>query len=170
MLPQTLDTSFPFGIQNSATSNDVFIDSIIELSLDTSVSSSYTLELSSPTLSWPITSPTSHILVSCSSIASIVHIPSYHDNDIHIAVDLLVQGIHKMNGFSNKNFMNTRSNTGVFKPRAFNASLILLEPKTWKYVVNVSKWKDAMQKEFNALLKNRTQKLISLPIRKKTIK
>lgn len=66
--------------------------------------------------------------------------------------------------------MNTRSKTGVFKPRAFNASLILLEPKTWKYVVNVSKWKDAMQKEFNALLKNRTQKLISLPIRKKTIK
>lgn len=87
-----------------------------------------------------------------------------------MVVDILIKGIHKILGFSNKHYMNMRSKIGVFKPRAFNSSLVLSKPKNLKDSLRVSEWKDAMQKKFDALLQNGTWKLVSFIVNKNTIK
>ena len=58
--------------------------------------------------------------------------------------------------------MVTRSKNGIFKPKVYTIDLNVEEPNTFQEVISHPKWKEAMDKEFRALMKNKTWSLVSL--------
>lgn len=62
--------------------------------------------------------------------------------------------------------MITRSKVSTFKPKAY---LTISEPKLVTAALAIPQWKVAMDIEYNALLKNHTWSLVSLPPGKKPI-
>nr|KYP36383.1 Retrovirus-related Pol polyprotein from transposon TNT 1-94 [Cajanus cajan]KYP36385.1 Retrovirus-related Pol polyprotein from transposon TNT 1-94 [Cajanus cajan] len=62
--------------------------------------------------------------------------------------------------------MITRAKAGVFKPKVFLATS---EPTTVVQALETKHWKQAMQDEYNALMKNYTWDLVSLPPGRKAI-
>ncbi|RVX23296.1 Retrovirus-related Pol polyprotein from transposon RE2 [Vitis vinifera] len=59
--------------------------------------------------------------------------------------------------------MVTRSKNGIFKPKVYTVDLNVEEPNTFQEVISHPKWKEAIDKEFRALMKNKTWSLVSLP-------
>lgn len=101
--------------------------------------------------------------------SSIFFVPD-PSNDSNLMVDRPVHGLDKIIGFSNKHNMFIRSKVGTFKPKYLNATLIFTKPQNFKKAISILKWKDAMTKEFDALLANRNWALVPLSIGKKVIK
>nr|KYP36386.1 Retrovirus-related Pol polyprotein from transposon TNT 1-94 [Cajanus cajan] len=66
----------------------------------------------------------------------------------------------------NQHPMITRAKAGVFKPKVFLATS---EPTTVVQALETKHWKQAMQDEYNALMKNYTWDLVSLPPGRKAI-
>ncbi|KAL3652410.1 hypothetical protein CASFOL_002091 [Castilleja foliolosa] len=64
--------------------------------------------------------------------------------------------------------MVTRSKAGIFKPKAF-LSEILQEPSSDEQAMQIPQWREAMNKEFTALMRNRTWCLTDLPKDKRAI-
>ena len=58
--------------------------------------------------------------------------------------------------------MTTRAKNGIFKPKTYNTekSLSLDRPSSVAEALNNHKWKQAMQEEFNALMRNQTWCLV----------
>ena len=58
--------------------------------------------------------------------------------------------------------MTTRAKNGIFKPKTYNTekSLSLDTPSSVADALNNHKWKQAMQEEFNALMRNQTWCLV----------
>ncbi|KAE8676085.1 Purple acid phosphatase 26 isoform 2 [Hibiscus syriacus] len=63
--------------------------------------------------------------------------------------------------------MVTRSKSGIRKPKIFQVVCSDKEPRTIREVMKSSEWKVAAQAEYNALVKNNTCTLVSLPSGKK---
>lgn len=63
--------------------------------------------------------------------------------------------------------MLTRSKARVFKLKTFQAQLSFLEPKKHKEAFLIFEWKDAITKNFNALLANGMWELVTLPMARK---
>lgn len=59
--------------------------------------------------------------------------------------------------------MHIRAKYRVFKPKVVSATIILPIPTTVKKAFKHTKWVDAMAKEFEALIKNETYKLVLPP-------
>lgn len=64
---------------------------------------------------------------------------------------------------TNMHKMLTRSKIGNLKPKVRLANLVDYEPKTVKDALSSSHWKQAMQEEYNALMKNNTWCLVDPP-------
>ncbi|KAF7838587.1 Retrovirus-related Pol polyprotein from transposon TNT 1-94 [Senna tora] len=62
--------------------------------------------------------------------------------------------------------MVTRAKAGVFKPKAFLAET---EPSTVQQALSEPQWRAAMDDEYNALMKNKTWTLVTLPPHRKCI-
>nr|KYP45413.1 hypothetical protein KK1_033046 [Cajanus cajan] len=67
---------------------------------------------------------------------------------------------------TNQHPMTTRAKVGIFKPRVLLATS---EPTTTTQVLATQHWKQAMHDEYNALMKNYTWDLVSLPPGRKAI-
>lgn len=67
---------------------------------------------------------------------------------------------------SNTHHMLTRSKRGIHKPKSY---MVTQEPHTVKVALTHPKWKLAMTEEYNALIKNHTWDLVSLPAGKTPI-
>ena len=65
--------------------------------------------------------------------------------------------------------MVTRSKSGIFKPKIYNAELSNEEPVTYYQAMQNEKWRTAMMEEYNALIKNKTWTLVQLPEHKNII-
>ena len=65
--------------------------------------------------------------------------------------------------------MQTRSKSGIHNPRLHPLFLTHSEPKTVKQALENADWLAAMQQEYDALLKNKTWDLVSLPSNRQTI-
>ncbi|KAH9751748.1 retrovirus-related pol polyprotein from transposon RE1 [Citrus sinensis] len=63
-------------------------------------------------------------------------------------------------GIQNTHSMVTRSKAGVFKPKTYLAAVQELEPHSVKAALADSKWRQAMQDEYEALQKNETWVLV----------
>ncbi|GMI72814.1 hypothetical protein HRI_000950700 [Hibiscus trionum] len=59
--------------------------------------------------------------------------------------------------------MVTRSKAGVFKPKVFYTEASAVEPKNVHQAMKSEEWKDAVQKEINALVEKGTWDLVQLP-------
>ncbi|KAG8473223.1 hypothetical protein CXB51_035172 [Gossypium anomalum] len=59
--------------------------------------------------------------------------------------------------------MQTRSKSGIFKPRVFSAEVGVSEPTTIEEALSSKEWALAAQQEFDALLRNQTWDLVPLP-------
>lgn len=60
--------------------------------------------------------------------------------------------------------MVTRSQTGHLKPKVWLTVAKDVEPSTVKDALASPHWKQAMEEEYDALLKNETWKLVSAPV------
>ena len=58
--------------------------------------------------------------------------------------------------------MITRAKAGIFKPKAFLTDHNSLEPSNVDEALSDSKWKAAMQAEFDALIRNKTWSLVPM--------
>ncbi|KAL5543607.1 hypothetical protein UlMin_007391 [Ulmus minor] len=56
--------------------------------------------------------------------------------------------------------MHTRSKRGVFKPKIYSAITVQSEPNTYTQAAKIPEWKQAMNTEFQALMKNSTWTLV----------
>ncbi|RVW30677.1 Retrovirus-related Pol polyprotein from transposon RE1 [Vitis vinifera] len=65
--------------------------------------------------------------------------------------------------------MVTRSKNGIFKPKVYTVDLNVEEPNTFQEAISHPKWKEAMDEEFRALMKNKTWSLVSLPSNRTSI-
>jgi histone deacetylase 1/2 len=66
--------------------------------------------------------------------------------------------------------MHTRAKHGIVQPRLLPTLLLTeLEPTSYKTALEEPKWFAAMQDEYNALLKNNTWTLTTLPSDRKVI-
>ena len=61
---------------------------------------------------------------------------------------------------TNDHNMITRAKVGIRKPKVYTASL---EPKTAKQALSIPHWKQAMDEEYAALMRNKTWELVQLP-------
>ncbi len=61
--------------------------------------------------------------------------------------------------------MITRSKSGIFKPKIYTAQMNEVEPASHDQAIKHEKWKKAMDEEFNALVRNRTFKIILMTLR-----
>ncbi|KAA3482705.1 Retrovirus-related Pol polyprotein from transposon TNT 1-94 [Gossypium australe] len=68
---------------------------------------------------------------------------------------------------SNGHPMVTRSKAGIFKPKALTTEVV--EPFTIEEAFSSLEWRDAAQAEYNALIRNNTWDLVSLPSNRKII-
>ncbi|KAL6332879.1 hypothetical protein AAG906_019391 [Vitis piasezkii] len=59
--------------------------------------------------------------------------------------------------------MITRSKNGISKPKVYTVDLNVEEPNTLQEAISHPKWKEAMNEEFRALMKNKTWSLVPLP-------
>ncbi|KAH9646463.1 retrovirus-related pol polyprotein from transposon RE2 [Citrus sinensis] len=62
----------------------------------------------------------------------------------------------------NTHSMITRAKAGIFKPKAFLTDHNSLEPSNAGEVLSDTKWKAAMQDEYNALIRNKTWSLVPM--------
>lgn len=65
--------------------------------------------------------------------------------------------------------IQTRSKSGIYKPKAYSAVSLPSEPTSVAAALKHPQWKAAMQAEYDALLKNQTWSLVSLPPGRKPI-
>ena len=65
--------------------------------------------------------------------------------------------------------MVTRSKNGIFKPKVYTVDLNVEEPNTFQEAISHPKWKEAMDEEFRALMKNKTWSLVSLPTNRTSV-
>ncbi|KAH9688627.1 retrovirus-related pol polyprotein from transposon RE1 [Citrus sinensis] len=65
--------------------------------------------------------------------------------------------------------MTTRAKAGIFKPKAFLTAHNSLEPSNVGEALADLKWKDAMQLEYDALIRNKTWNLVSMDLTHKLV-
>ncbi|RVW93071.1 Retrovirus-related Pol polyprotein from transposon RE1 [Vitis vinifera] len=65
--------------------------------------------------------------------------------------------------------MVTRSKNGIFKPKVYTVDLNVEEPNTFQEAISHPKWKEAMNEEFRALMKNKTWSLVSFPTNRTSV-
>ncbi|KAG8480278.1 hypothetical protein CXB51_024811 [Gossypium anomalum] len=63
----------------------------------------------------------------------------------------------------------TRSKSGIFKPRVFSTKLGVIEPVIIEEALSSKEWELAAQQEYDALLRNQTWDLVPLPINMRAI-
>lgn len=73
----------------------------------------------------------------------------------------------------NTHLMQTQEKCSIHKPKqlflASTSSVILQKPSYYEEAKGISKWEEAMQKEFQTLLNNKTWILFPLPLDKKAL-
>ncbi|KAG8485720.1 hypothetical protein CXB51_019072 [Gossypium anomalum] len=65
--------------------------------------------------------------------------------------------------------MQTRSKSGIFKPRVFSTELTVTEPTTINKAFSSKEWTLAAQEEYEALLRNNTWDLVFLPVNRRAV-
>ncbi|KAL3639631.1 hypothetical protein CASFOL_017538 [Castilleja foliolosa] len=91
----------------------------------------------------------------------------------HITIDLPIENPDLSNHVSSADenaghHMVTRSKAGIFKPKML-LSESLTEPTNPEEAMQIPLWREAMEKESNALIKNNTWSLVELPNGKESI-
>lgn len=56
----------------------------------------------------------------------------------------------------NRHHVMKRSKHGIYKPKAYNLNIYIKEPANFEEATTSSKWKTAMDIEYEALVKNKT--------------
>lgn len=56
--------------------------------------------------------------------------------------------------------LTARPKSGIFKPKFYATSIVNEEPETSDHEVKDEKWKDGMNEEYNALIRNKTWSLV----------
>ncbi|KAG8492721.1 hypothetical protein CXB51_010467 [Gossypium anomalum] len=69
----------------------------------------------------------------------------------------------------NSHPMQTRSKSGIFKPRVFSTELTVTEPTTIDDGFSSKEWTLAAQEEYEALLRNNTWDLVPLPANRRAV-
>lgn len=59
--------------------------------------------------------------------------------------------------------MMTRSKSGIFKPKIYNAVLDTEEPITHYQAMQNKNWRTAIAEEYEALMRNKTWNLVHMP-------
>lgn len=65
--------------------------------------------------------------------------------------------------------MQTRSKSGILKPRVFSAELGVTKPVTIEEASSSKEWALAAQQEYDALLRNQTRDLVPLPANRRAV-
>lgn len=65
--------------------------------------------------------------------------------------------------------MITRAKSGIFKPKTYTTRITSDEPVTYSQAASHKCWKAAMDKEYSALIKNKTWELVHKPDKKNLI-
>jgi len=113
----------------------------------------------------PITFPSSSPpILPSTSPSSLPPTPSSSPAELDVNLALTPPHIHPMRTRSQNNVQRIRQLTdGIVRyplPRALLAESALIEPTCFSNAAKVSEWLNAMQVEFNALLKNQTWSLV----------
>lgn len=58
--------------------------------------------------------------------------------------------------------MLTRAKQGIYKPKAYLASLILPKPASVREALTILEWKDAMKSKYDSLIANGTWDIVPL--------
>ncbi|KAG8475880.1 hypothetical protein CXB51_032703 [Gossypium anomalum] len=69
----------------------------------------------------------------------------------------------------NSHPMQTRSKSGIFKPRVFSTELTVTEPTTIAEAFSSKEWTLTAQEEYEALLRNNTWDLVPLPANRRAV-
>ncbi|KAL5579067.1 hypothetical protein UlMin_011509 [Ulmus minor] len=80
--------------------------------------------------------------------------------DTIVQVPNIVGTILPLQQAQNDHTMHTRSKKGVFKPKIYSAIMVQSESTTYKHAEKSSAWKQAMNIEFQVLIKNSTWILV----------
>ncbi|KAL3634075.1 hypothetical protein CASFOL_021129 [Castilleja foliolosa] len=91
--------------------------------------------------------------------------PPLDQND-HSSCRMMHSSENNATGFRNTNQhpMVTRAKAGIYKPKVLSAEVVgEFEPKNVNDALEIPVWREAMQQEYNALLRNNTWTLTTLP-------
>lgn len=108
------------------------------------------------------------------SNSPLVHLPIFNSIGSYIPIELIIDLVFVSNpSMPFGHPMQTRCKSGIHKSKKLYLTIgtffILPELATYDEAKGIPEWEFAMQKEFEALLDNKTWVLVRLPPRKKTI-